>query len=99
MARVLIIEDEQDIREALAVLLESEGHDITTASNGVEGLEQARAHRPDILLLDLMMPVMDGFRFLAEQRKDLAIAGVPVVAEPANKNETRAAEITGAFPL
>ncbi len=79
MARVLIVEDDREIREALADILEFDGYDVARASNGAEGLAQAREHHPDIILLDLMMPVMDGWQFRTEQRRDATIAGVPVV--------------------
>ncbi len=80
MARVLIIDDDQDIREALAIVLESEGYEVAAASNGREGLDQACGRHPDVILLDLMMPVMDGWQFRAEQEKRPDIAAVPVVA-------------------
>jgi CheY-like chemotaxis protein len=52
---------------------------VADASDGVEGLQSAREHRPDLILLDLMMPTMDGWTFLEEQRQDPKLADIPVV--------------------
>jgi CheY-like chemotaxis protein len=79
MHRVLVIEDEPDIREAIADALASEGYEVSQARDGAEGLREAHAHRPDLILLDLMMPVMNGWQFRAAQRGDPEIALVPVV--------------------
>jgi len=85
MARVLIIEDDQGIREILADVLASEGYAVLTAQNGLEGLAQARAARPDLIVLDLMMPTMSGWQFRAEQRQDPALARIPVVVISAER--------------
>ena len=79
MARVLIVEDDLEIRDALAQVLEIEGHEVWCAPNGCAGLLEARLHHPDVILLDLMMPVMDGWRFRSEQKLDPSIAAIPVV--------------------
>jgi CheY-like chemotaxis protein len=86
MTRVLIIEDDRDIRDTLADVFAVEGYDVARASNGAEGLEQARRLHPDVIVLDLMMPVMDGWQFRAEQKRDPAIADVPVVVVSAFGN-------------
>ena len=77
--RVLIVEDDPDIRAAMTDVLSAEGHLVTEAGDGVEGLERAHEQKPDLILLDLMMPRMDGWGFRAAQRADSALAGVPVV--------------------
>lgn len=79
MSRVLIIEDDSEIRESLAQVLEVEGFDVSCASDGREGLLEARREHPDLILLDLMMPNMDGWEFRAEQKRDASIADIPVV--------------------
>lgn len=66
--RILIIEDEPDIREAMAEAITQEGYEALTAENGLVGLELALAERPDIILLDIIMPVMDGHEMLAKLR-------------------------------
>ena len=60
MAKVLIVEDDPHTRELVRVYLDREGHDVLTAENGIDGLRAAREEAPDIILLDLMLPGMDG---------------------------------------
>ncbi len=67
---VLIIEDEVDIREAIAEAMEQEKFTTSTAKNGVEGLEKALSKHPDIILLDIIMPLMDGHETLKKLRQD-----------------------------
>lgn len=69
MKRILIIEDELPLREAFAFLLKSEGYEVEVAENGKVGLDKLRAFDPDIVLLDLLMPVMNGIEFLKAQAK------------------------------
>ena len=77
---VLIVEDDADLREMMAQLVALEGYQAHTVANGREALDYLRhSQRPELILLDLMMPVMDGWEFRREQRKDPAIADVPVV--------------------
>ena len=66
--RILIIEDEPDIREAMAEAITQAGYEALTAENGQVGLEMALAERPDIILLDIIMPIMDGHQMLAKLR-------------------------------
>ena len=77
MQRILIIEDETPMRTALADLLAVEGYRALTAADGESGLERALAEKPDLILLDVMMPKLDGFQVCAELRR-LAMA-VPVL--------------------
>jgi DNA-binding response OmpR family regulator len=79
MPCVLIVEDDQDVREFMDVLLSTHGFETMTASNGREALERMRTRRPCLVLLDLMMPIMDGWQFRAEQLREPALADVPVV--------------------
>ena len=77
---VLVIEDEVDIRELMVEILESAGYPVFAAADGAEALSYLRAgSRPCIILLDLMMPVMDGWTFSQEKQKDPALATIPVV--------------------
>lgn len=66
MKKILIIEDEKPLREAFTFLLKSEGFLVDCAENGKIGLSKLAAFRPDLLLLDMLMPVMDGMTFLKE---------------------------------
>ena len=66
--RVLVVDDDPDIRELLFTALEDEGFEVVPAANGQEALAVIRTFRPDVIVLDLMMPVMDGWQFAAELR-------------------------------
>ncbi|MCB0480275.1 MAG: response regulator transcription factor [Flavobacteriales bacterium] len=68
-SRVLVVDDEQDIVDLLKYNLETEGFEVTTASNGKEALEVAQHKTPDLILLDVMMPEMDGIETCIELRK------------------------------
>ena len=70
--KVLIVEDEAPLRTAMADILVFEGFTVCQAKNGLEGLEIALEQHPDIILLDLMMPVMDGLTMLGKLRQDQA---------------------------
>lgn len=67
---VLIIEDETDIREAMAEAVADAGFAVAEAPNGTAGLEKALAEHPDLILLDIVMPIMDGHTFLSKLRTD-----------------------------
>jgi CheY-like chemotaxis protein len=79
MARVLVIDDEPDVRWLIRMSLERAGHEVIDAEDGLRGIAVAMKQRPDIIVLDLMMPVMDGYGVLAELAKDPRTASVPVV--------------------
>jgi len=79
MATILIVDDEPIIRELFQRVLEHEGHTIITAGNGREALEAVRRQVPDLILLDLNMPLMDGISFLRLLRRHLDWSKVPVV--------------------
>ena len=79
MATVLVIEDDPDIREIERAVLGCAGHEVITASNGLAGLELLERQRPCLILLDLMMPVMDGLTFLVERAKRAIAREVPVL--------------------
>ena len=76
---VLVVEDDPDIRAGIAEALRLERYAVSLARDGVEGLAAARAHAPDLVLLDLAMPVLDGHGFLAARRGDPALSRIPVV--------------------
>lgn len=69
MSRILIIEDERPMRTALADTLSAEGYRVLSAADGAAGLEQALTEKPDLILLDVMMPKLDGFAVCAELRR------------------------------
>lgn len=68
--RILIVEDEPDIREAIAEAITQAGFTAITAENGEVGLEQAITEKPDLILLDIFMPIMDGHQMLTKLRLD-----------------------------
>jgi DNA-binding response OmpR family regulator len=78
--RILIAEDDSDSRELLTILLSLEGYEPISAQDGAEAPRIARQTQPDLILLDIMMPVVDGFTFRDIQLKDQALASVPVIA-------------------
>ena len=68
--RILIVEDEADIREAMADAITQAGYEVKTAENGELGLKVALEEHPNLILLDLVMPIMDGHQMLARLRDD-----------------------------
>jgi CheY-like chemotaxis protein len=76
---VLVVEDDADIRETLAGLLEVEGYSVATAENGADALALLRTVTPQVILLDLSMPVMSGQQFRSAQLGDPALAAIPTV--------------------
>ncbi len=64
--KILIVDDDPDMRDALTIILESQDYEIVTAQDGLEALATLKAEKPDLMLLDLLMPKMDGFAVLKE---------------------------------
>jgi CheY-like chemotaxis protein len=90
---VLVVDDDPDILDAICIILESEGYDVARARHGEEALEQVAARRPDVILLDLMMPVMDGVAFSHALRLRPGGRDVPIVVISADGNPQRAASV------
>jgi CheY-like chemotaxis protein len=91
MRRILIADDDPDVRESLRLLLELQGYSVDEARNGQEALVRLNAAPPCLIVLDLMMPVMDGWQFRRAQLQDPQFASVPVVvisAVPAHLQRT-----------
>ena len=86
-ATILIVEDEQDIRELLAYNLEKEGYATVQAADGKEGLELARSRKPDLILLDLMLPKMDGLAVCRELERDSGTVRIPIIMLTAKGTE------------
>jgi DNA-binding response OmpR family regulator len=79
MAKVLLIEDDTILLNMYKVKFTKAGHEVQTASNGVEGLELLKSFHPDIALMDLMMPQMDGFTALTHAKSDTQIKDIPII--------------------
>jgi CheY-like chemotaxis protein len=78
-ARILVIDDEPYVRTLVRRLLEFDGYDVVVSDDGMRGLAAAKRQRPDAIVLDLMMPLMDGYQVLASLRTDPRTALVPVI--------------------
>jgi two-component system alkaline phosphatase synthesis response regulator PhoP/two-component system response regulator VicR len=77
--KVLVCDDERHIVRLIQVNLEREGYKVVTAYDGKEGLEKVRTEKPDLMVLDVMMPYMDGFEVLKALRRDADTADLPVI--------------------
>jgi CheY-like chemotaxis protein len=76
---VLVVDDEQYIRESYQELLADEGYKVITANHGQAGLTLATQYKPDVILLDIMMPVMDGMKALTYLQADTRTVSIPVI--------------------
>jgi CheY-like chemotaxis protein len=76
---ILLIEDDCGIRESVAECLQAVGYSVIPVSNGEEGLSAARAQRPNLIVCDLVMPVMNGAQFVDALRRDTSLRDIPVV--------------------
>jgi len=79
-ARILCIEDDQDMIDYIKLILGKAGYEVIGADGGAAGLDAMRQEKPDLVLLDLMMPGMDGAEVLLEKRRDETIRSIPVIA-------------------
>lgn len=77
--KILVCDDERHIVRLIQVNLEKQGYTVVTAFDGKEGLEKVRSEKPDLLVLDVMMPYMDGFEVLKSLRKEPETAELPVI--------------------
>ena len=87
--KILIVDDVEDFVDLLKVKLQSWGYDVVAAFDGLKGLEQSRKEMPDLILLDIMMPKMNGFDMVQALKNDITIQDIPVVMVSAkNDSET-----------
>ena len=77
--RILVVDDEADVVSLLRLTLKGQGYDIITASNGQEGLEKARTEKPDLILLDVMLPKLDGYKVARMLRFDERYSKIPII--------------------
>ncbi len=93
--RILIVDDDDSIRELVAMALEDEGYEVMTAAQGVQALQIAAATPPDLILLDMRMPIMDGWAF-ARTYHQLPGPHAPIIVLSATRNGLAVAEEVGA---
>ncbi len=86
--KILLIDDEFAITAALSVRLKALGHEVVTAADGLTGLEAASRHGPDVILLDIRMPDIDGYEVCRRLKEDDQLASIPVIFISANVRET-----------
>ena len=79
MSKILLIEDDKFLRELIIQKLGREGFEVTEAPEGEAGLSKMKEDRPDLVLLDLILPGIDGFEVLSRMKKDPALASIPVI--------------------
>lgn len=85
-AKILIVEDEPDIRFLASMILVGEGHTVFEASTGQEGLAGIKEHKPDLVLLDIRLPDMEGWDVLRAARADESTAEIPIVIMSAHSS-------------
>lgn len=87
--KILVVDDDPDLREALKIILEQSGYQVITAQNGIEGLTSLKVDQPDLMILDLLMPKMDGFSVLKEIESPgwLGSKDIPVIVLTAVREE------------
>ena len=78
-AKILVVDDDADDLKLISMILGPEGYEVVTASNGAEALKQVENESPDLVLLDVMMPEMDGFTACSKLKRSSEHAGIPVI--------------------
>jgi two-component system alkaline phosphatase synthesis response regulator PhoP len=78
-AKILLVDDDADFVESTRIVLESKPYDVIVANNGDEGLRKARETRPDLIILDVIMPVKDGFTAAEQLKKDPQLSRIPTI--------------------
>jgi len=86
--KVLLIEDDVDMAEAVRLRLESNGYEVLVGHDGLEGFDMARAQKPDLIILDVMLPKMDGFTVCRMLKYDEAYKAIPVIMFTARVQKT-----------
>ncbi len=77
--RILLADDEEDIKTVVAMFLEAQGYEVVTAFDGLDALEKVRTEKPDLILLDIMMPVLDGFEVCRRLKENEETAKIPIL--------------------
>jgi CheY-like chemotaxis protein len=88
-SHILIVEDSPEVAEAFALLLEQEGYRVSTSANGREALALLKRERPQLVFVDLVMPVLNGLQLIEQMRNDDELNDIPVVAVTASLHRAR----------
>ena len=86
--RILLVEDEKDLVKAVTFRLQTNGYEIITAYDGQEGLDKARKEKPDLVILDLMLPKMDGYKVCGLLKSDARYNKIPIIMFTARAQES-----------
>jgi two-component system cell cycle response regulator DivK len=78
--RILVVEDQEDLRGVLRVLLTGSGYEMIEAADGQAGVAKAKAERPDLILMDIQMPVLDGYEATRQIKADPDLNATPIIA-------------------
>ena len=78
-SRILVVDDDPDLSQLMAFDLKKKGYDVIIANDGEEGLEKAISAKPDLIMLDIKMPKMDGYTFVRRLKKDEATKRIPLI--------------------
>lgn len=84
---ILVVDDEQDLLDLIEYNLRQEGYDVLKAENGKDGIQMAKEHMPDLVLLDIMMPQMDGIEVCDRMREDSTLSHIPIIFLTARSDE------------
>ena len=88
MAKILVVDDSPTQLTNLVKIVENQGHSVVTATNGMEGVDKARAEQPDLILMDVVMPELNGFQATRKINKDAELGGIPVILVTTKDQET-----------
>jgi CheY-like chemotaxis protein len=99
MASILIVDDEPDVRFMIRLIFEHAGHQVTEAANGAMALQRIHEKLPDLIVTDIMMPVMNGGELIARLRADPVMSGIPILAVTGDPERAGEADATLAKPF
>ena len=88
MATILVVDDSQTELHVLKGLLEKNGYSVQTAEDGAQGIDAAKEHQPDLILMDVVMPVLNGFQATRQLHRDPATSDIPVIMVTTKDQET-----------
>ena len=99
MATILIVDDEPDVRFLLKMVFEAAGHQIIQAHHGAAGLERVRESRPDLIVTDVMMPILGGREFIEQVRSDPGTATMPILVLSSQARTVTGADVALTKPF